>query len=115
MGQHIGLAGEVEMHVHGSQECKLPMHVVSHEGPPLLGHNWLKYLGLIWPAVQEVIIEPLHAMNSQVQALLKKYQAMFMNELGGANSIKACLKIREDSVPRFVKSRPMPYALNKMF
>ena len=44
--------------------------------------------------------------------MLDKYSDVFENKLGSFTSAKAKLTLKDDSQARFLKARPMPYALN---
>ena len=45
--------------------------------------------------------------------MLDKYSDVFENKLGSFTSAKAKLTLKDDSQARFLKARPMPYALKR--
>ena len=49
--------------------------------------------------------------KERLDVMLGKYSDVFENELGTFTSAKAKLALKDDSQARFLKARPMPYAL----
>jgi len=99
---------EVEV-VYKNQRKKLPLVVVAGAGPTLFGRNWLEHLTINWRQVLSVTCMP--TMQTQLQALLKKYHQVFTDELGTIRDLKASLQVRLDAQPKFCKPRTVPYAL----
>ena len=49
--------------------------------------------------------------SCRLHVILDKYTDVFKNKLGTFTSTKAMLTLKDDSQERFLKARPMPYAL----
>ena len=51
--------------------------------------------------------------NRQLDELLQKYSALFIDELGKLEGIKVKLHVDTEAHPKFCKARPVPLALRK--
>ena len=103
-GEALQVLGEAAVKVqYGKQEAKLPVVVVSGNGPALLGRNWLHAIKLNWRYTKHVCCG--------VEDLLKKHASLFNEGLGTLKGINARLIIKTDTIPKFLKPRSVPYAL----
>ena len=90
------------------QSARLVLYVIPGNGPTLMGRNWLKHIRLDWHRIATVRNQPTNLNN-----LLNKHKALFMDELGKVHPEKAKLHVRPDATPRFFKSRPVPFAIKE--
>ena len=83
------------------------MYVVQGGEKPLFGREWIHELELDTVTINKLKCQPLQ----QVEHLKAKYKDIFSHEFGKLKGIKAKLHLKETSTPKFVKARPVPYAL----
>ena len=81
--------------------------MTSNEGPVLLGRNWLSVLKLNWSEIKKVSAKPV----SDVEQLTTQYASLFDDSLGTIKGVKAHLKMKSNSTPKFFKPTPVPFAL----
>ena len=85
--------------------------IVPGSGPTLLGRNWLKDLSLYINAmVKSLTVNQLEASHS-LDEILEKHSDVFSDELGTVKDFRASFKVHPDVSPKFIKARPVPYAL----
>ena len=93
---------------YGSQMYEqLPLYVVEGVGPSLMGRDWLRAIRLDWESIARV------SKTSNVEALLEQYQGVFTEGLSQMNTFEAVLQLKPGSEPRFLKARPVPFALKE--
>ena len=110
-GEPIPVRGETPVRVrYQDQECSLTLTVVRGNGPSLLGRNWLEVLRLDWKTIG---LARAFSRQSQVDALLKEYNDVFQVGLGSMSHFKACLHVKEGSMPVFHRPRPVPFAIRE--
>ena len=111
-----------------SQLKQLPLVVVEEEGTPLFGRNWLVHVELAWDILKCTYLHErtctMHAFVAycpQVQrsqtgavgnppaleALLKRSEIIFKQELGKMKDIKVKVRVWEDAKVKFFKPRPV--------
>ncbi|XP_049520481.1 uncharacterized protein LOC125944203 [Dermacentor silvarum] len=99
---------------HGDHSAILPLYVVDHKGPPLLGREWLHAVRLEWAKIWNLnnitrSDTPTHiSVKKRLDALLAKYQLLFKDELGTITEERAELFFKPDMKPRFLKARNVP-------
>lgn len=77
--------------------------------PSLLGRDWLAALHIKLDG-----LSVLYTKNCGcLQGILEKHSEIFSDELGLVKGMKAKLYVKDGSVPRFFKARPVPYAYRK--
>ncbi|VDI15021.1 Hypothetical predicted protein [Mytilus galloprovincialis] len=86
-------------------------YVVPKGGPPLFGRGWLKHIKLDWNEIREV-----HGINQKktgevIKDLQNKYKDVFKDELGTIKGIKAKLSLKDNSSPKYIKARTVPFSL----
>ena len=102
---------------YGQQRAELPIYIMREKGPPLLGRQWLQAIRLDWHRIfglNRIATSEASAFSQQhtkLGALLDKYQDLFKNELGTITEERVELSLKENSVPKFVKARNVPFAL----
>ncbi|XP_037505881.1 uncharacterized protein K02A2.6-like [Rhipicephalus sanguineus] len=99
--------GKADVHVkfHG-KEAHLPIFLAGNESPTLLGRNWMQELGI---GVSDVEVN-IHAL-ADVKHVVQDYTEVFEEGLGTFKGATASLHVPSDAPPRFLKPRPLPYAL----
>ncbi|XP_060071980.1 uncharacterized protein K02A2.6-like [Ylistrum balloti] len=91
----------------------LDLFVVKNGGPPLFGRSWLRVIKLDWTMIKSLKGKELDPgrpqgpeatdvdLKSKLQA---RFPVVFKDELG---------TLKDDANPRFIKARPIPYALKE--
>ena len=97
----------MEVEAQEGQKAKLPLVVVSGEGP---GRNWLEQLKLDWQSIhqcrvlnQEEELTKLLALNGEV----------YKDELGELKTTTVQMHINHAATPKFCKPRSVPYAVRQ--
>ncbi len=105
--ESMQVTGQLQVHVqYGSQTQLLVLVVVAGHGPSLFGRNWLKYLQLDWHRIETITMQ-----SDGLEALLKKHDQLFKDELGTVQPQKATLHIKLDVAPTFFKPQIVPFAV----
>ena len=86
------------------QSACVPLLVVKHKGPSLLGCDWLQKFKLDWREIRSI-------QFSLLQALLDKYHTVFQETLGTLQNFKAHIYVNPTSKPKHCKAQPIPYAV----
>ena len=112
-GENITPVGVLKVNVdyHNQREL-LDLYVVKSKGPVLMGRDWLRKIRLDWCSIKS-LQAPTATLSpkERLDTMLDKYSDVFEDKLGTFTSAKAKLTLKEDSQPRFLKARQMPYAL----
>ena len=74
--------------------------MVTGDGPPLLGRNWLKSMQLNWKKIAAVTLQQ---DPKKLDTLLKEHHEIFSDNLGTIQQFKAQLAIKENAKPKFFK------------
>ena len=82
----------------------MPLVVVARDGPSLLGRDWLAKIKLHWSSIFSMCAPEL-------QDILDRHETIFIPGLGKILGGEARLHVDPDVQPRFLKARPVPYAL----
>lgn len=72
----------------------------------MLGCAWLEKIQLDWPSVHLLTNE-----GKCIASILKKHTKLFDGPLGSMKDITVKLSVKADSKPKFLKARPVPYAI----
>ena len=105
-GQSIPIKGECEVIVKlGEQSAKVRLLIVHGSGPNLMGRDWLQVIRLNWAELHSV------SMTTKLTRLLVENEELFSPGLGELKGTKVQLDVNSDATPRFVKARPVPFAL----
>ena len=106
-GEWISVAGEVMVPVkYQDQQYCLPAIVVKGPGPNLLGRDWLQVVKLNWQNIFKIQEE-----NPQLQSILDAHGDVFSEGLGTLKGTTAKIYVDPEATPKFMKARPVPYAL----
>ena len=89
-------------------ECML--NIVKGKGPNILGYNWLEHLILDWKALAALVN---YVSSNKLGELLNEYADVLCNKLGALNSTTAKLHAKPNSVSKFYKARPVPFAIKE--
>jgi hypothetical protein len=101
--EQLDIKGAIIVDVKHNKQCKrLELIVIEGRGPALIGRDWLKQLKIEWSKVC--------AINS-IKDSLNKYESVFDGKLGLVKNFNVKLPIKKDVTPKFMKARPVPYAL----
>lgn len=113
-GAKLKLRGmaNVTVNYHG-QSAELPVYVADVQGPALFGREWLNAIKVDWAAVHATRSASTTAPSTaeRLQALKEEYAEIFGSDLGCLKGVKGDLTLQEGAKPKFVKARPLPYAL----
>ncbi len=88
------------------QTKKLPLYVVWGDHPSLMGRSWLEQLKVDWQVIHMMTPETLN-----LEGVLRKHSEVFKQELGIMEGINVQLTVEPECQPKFLKARPLPYAL----
>lgn len=106
-GENVPVLGSVDVTVtYGTQVKELSVLVVQGNGPSLLGRDWLREIRLDW--------QQLHQMNQEPamwQEVVERHSDLFKDELGLVKGVTAKIQLDPQAQPKFLRSRPVPYAL----
>ena len=90
-----------------NQSLKCTLYIIEGNRPNLLVRDCLAKILLKW--------EGLFSMNSESKTnlddLLHKFEDIFSGELGAMKNQKAKIYLKPNSIPKFLKVCPVPYAL----
>jgi len=107
-GETVPLVGEADIIVRYGGQQKLLRVVVTKSGPSLLGRNWLEQLKLNWAEIKQL------KMHSRPEAaVLADYEDLFVGVTGRVVGMKATLYAKPDCKPKFLKARPVAFALKQ--
>ena len=108
----LKVLGEAELQVqYGGRRYELLLRVVKEDGPSLIGKDWLQQIKLDWSAMCHWITPS--QSDQMVKTLMHKYADVFKAELGTMKGIKAKLVLKAEVVPKFIRPRPIPFALKE--
>ena len=112
-GKNIMPVGVLKVPVdYQNQREVLDLCVVKNKGPVLMGIDWLRTIRLDWCSIKSLQASlATSSPKERLDVMLDKYSDVFENKLGTFTSAKAKLSVKDDSQARFLKARPMPYAL----
>ncbi|XP_045503822.1 uncharacterized protein LOC123700608 [Colias croceus] len=88
--------------------------VIDREVDTVVGREWLRKLNLnfelntIYKEEQDITEKEF---KYKLQTLLEEYKELFTEEIGEIKDYQAAFKLKEGSVPVYLKPRPVPFAL----
>ena len=107
-GEPLDVMGSMEVEVkYKSQEARMPLLLVTGEGPSLLGRDWLQQIQLDWREIHSLQDDPL-------EAILHQYEKLFQEGLGTMQGYKARFMVDDKVKPKFCKAPPVPYAMRAL-
>ena len=105
------------------QSAELPLHVVDTQGPALCGRDLLAHIALDWQRLFQVEMADVPSATvspgqqhpgsagTRLEQLKEKFSDVFSDDFGKLKDAKARLQLKDDASPRFLKARPLPYAM----
>lgn len=109
VGNKITPIGKVKLSVdYNNKTTSIWVYIVPNGGPPLLGRNDLILLG-----IDNFSTCNFTGVTHNVNLILNEYKDVFSDGLGSFNAYQVSLKVKQDSVPKFCKARPVPLALRE--
>ena len=117
----MDVTGKMEVEVrHGKRSRRPPfVYVVKGDGPSLLGRFWIKEIPLEWKCLEMASVASVSqgdismSDQSHVDALLAKYPEVFEEGLDEMKVFEAELYPKPGSRPKFLRTRPVPFALKE--
>ena len=109
--------GVFRAHVcYNGQEFEADAYVVDSDAPALFGRDWLQNIVLNWCSLHNIkanaISAPLSGGTRQrLDALCSRYAAVFGSDRGHLQPSRGHLMLHNGAQPKFLKARPLPYAL----
>ena len=109
IGEQMSLAGEIKVKVsYGKQMVdNFTLFVVQGDGPSLMGRDVLQKIKLDWSSICTI------TSPKKAQRILDKFSDVFEEGLGEMNTFTASLQLKPGATPRFVKARPVPFAIKQ--
>ena len=108
--ERVPVIGQLNVHVsYGSQKAALVLLVVAGAGPTLPGRNWLRHIRLDWKAIHAISDES--SSSTALNQMLTQFEELFSGKLGTVKNYGASLDVHPDATPRFVRARPVPFAI----
>ncbi|KAL9976654.1 hypothetical protein ACROYT_G013977 [Oculina patagonica] len=105
--EKIPVLGEVLIPVkYQNQQHDLPAMVVKGPGLNLLGRDWLQVIKFNWNSIFNI-----QEINPQLQKILDAHKNVFGEGLGTLKGTEAKIYVDPGATPKFMKARPVPYAL----
>ena len=95
--------------IYDGKSHQLQAMLVQGTGPNLLGRDWLKEIKIKWNTVFKIT----NSGNSKLADILKSNEDVFKEGLGTLNCTKAKIYVDPKAQPKYLKSRPVPYALKE--
>jgi hypothetical protein len=99
--------------VYQDQQSQLPITVVAGNVPNLLGRDWLSKLRLKWEELfpMERRMHVLEGLQGPVSKLVAEFPVVFGDKLGCLKNFQVNIPVPDGAVPKFCKTRPVPYAM----
>ena len=108
-GEKIPVSGEVLIPVkYQNHQHNLPALVVMSPGPNLLGRDWLQVIKLNWNSIFSI---QEGNPQLQMQKILDTHKDIIGEGLGTLKGTEAKIYVDPNAPPKFMKVRPVPYAL----
>ncbi|XP_072141278.1 uncharacterized protein [Dermacentor andersoni] len=88
--------------------------IVKGTGYSLLGRNWFEALKIAICGINQAAEERPIEQQKLVERL-QKYESVFSVEMPGHNGSPVDLELHSDASPKFMKARPIPFALQPAY
>ena len=88
--------------------CFLSINVILCQGPNLFGRYWSRVIKMNWALIFQ--INECHPC-SELKEVLETHKEVFTEELGTLEGTTAKIYANQDAQPKFVKARPVPFAM----
>lgn len=112
----MAVIGEISVTVtYGQKSNLLTLCVIKGDGPSLPGREWLYQLKFdiqgLWKTT--VTYPQSTDTTSQKDLCLGKYENVFKEEPGEITTFEATLHLKDNTISKFFKARPVPFALKE--
>lgn len=112
-GEQIVPEGKLrcKVQINGQSEY-VELYIVKNGGRPLFSREWLHVLKMDWKYLKSLTVTPKShecEIGNKVEHLKHKYEEVFRKELGHIKGVKAKLYLKENTMPKFVKARSVPF------
>ena len=105
-GEIVPICGTTVMNLqYRDSRAALTVMVVDSDGPNILGRDGITALKLQWSNIHQ--LQELVTLDT----VLDKHSAVFGDDLGAIDGVQASFNIDPSVQPRFLKARPVPYAI----
>ena len=102
-GEIVPICGTTVMSLqYRDSHAALTVMVVDSDGPNILGRDGITALKLQWSNIHQLVT---------LYTVLDKHSAVFGDDLGAIDGVQASFNIDPSVQPRFLKARPVPYAI----
>ncbi|RWS18639.1 LanC-like protein 2, partial [Leptotrombidium deliense] len=109
-GELLRLKGQTSITVtHKNRQRVITLLIAAGNGPNLLGRDALRQFPTI---LNELTVNYNSESSETLNELLDEFQDVFQEKKEGSN-IEVTLEINENATPKFVKARPVPFAMRK--
>ncbi|XP_060782844.1 uncharacterized protein K02A2.6 [Neoarius graeffei] len=112
-GEKVAPVGKIKVKYENKRKT-LDLYVLQRGGVPLFGRDWLQMIQLNWQSIKAM----QHSENGNSKAtqeklnlLLQRAAPVFQEGIGTLKQMKARVTVDEHASPKFLKARPVPYAL----
>ncbi|KAG8177185.1 hypothetical protein JTE90_015793 [Oedothorax gibbosus] len=119
-GEPLDVLGKIKVNVQDQGNMfQLPLVIVrgaKSSAFALIGRNWLEVLKLDWNKIFDInVIAGNRPENDlDIQKLEKKYAKVFSPQIGEIKGKEVNLHLKPNTVPKFCKARPLPYAIKPL-
>ncbi len=117
-GDVIPMLGCIDVKLdYQGQKSDVTLFVVKGSKPCLLGRDIMSNIKLNWKQIVQVHkVDKMSASNenncnASVDTILKSYKDLFVVDNKGIRDFRAKLTLKNDAIPKYQKSRPVPYAM----
>ena len=117
-GDRLRPMGAFRAHVcYNSQEFEADVYKIDSDGPALFGRDWLQSIVFDWCSLLNIKANATSAPLSdgthrRLDALRSRYAAAFGSDRGHLQPSRGHFTLRDGAQPKFLKARPLPYALH---
>jgi transposase InsO family protein len=115
-GSIIQIKGEALVTVeYDKQKFQLPVIVVKDSSTSLLGLQWIHHMkmdlnGILYGTTHHLsMVQGIYNCSS-LQTVLDKYKHVLNSVLGHCTKVQAHIQLKADAIPKFYKSRALPFA-----
>lgn len=114
-GEKVAPVGKIKVKVKYENKKKmLDLYVLQRGGVPLFGRDWLQMIQLNWQSIKAMQLSEngnSKATQEKLNLLLQRAAPVFEEGIGTLKQMKARVTVDEHASPKFMKARPVPYAL----
>ncbi|RUS82334.1 hypothetical protein EGW08_009887 [Elysia chlorotica] len=93
-----------------TQNKLLYLYILPKGSNPIFGRDWINQVQINWRSLQQ-----LNKIDSQfsTSTIKQKFKDLFGEGIGKIKDREATLEVMEGSTPRFLKARPVPFAIKQ--